>query len=285
MLNRRRIALFVFVSLAAIPAYTKDTSSLEARIKSDLQRRVFALKHAYAAGRLRFDPNGNLIGDNRTGPWTLYGRVEIAEVHLKPDDLRIVANRIYALYDDAKQQFKYLRSDNGVTIDVRLVPGELTEQTLAPLLSTIFIGSRENFADYVPPYWKPFLTDQAKELKTFTRTINLDNAASDSTHQGIGVAAKGEGPIILHGQEVYRVGGSVKPPRGRYTPDPHYVEVARLAKIQGKVILLFVLDQSGMAGDIFVTKPLGMGLDEAAMEAVRTWKFEPATREGKAVRS
>jgi len=27
-------------------------------------------------------------------------------------------------------------------------------------------------------------------------------------------------------------------------------------------------------------KPLGKGLDEKAMDAVKTWRFEPATKEG-----
>jgi len=32
-----------------------------------------------------------------------------------------------------------------------------------------------------------------------------------------------------------------------------------------------------------VVKPLGMGLDEAAIATVRTWKFEPGTLDGKPV--
>jgi len=32
-----------------------------------------------------------------------------------------------------------------------------------------------------------------------------------------------------------------------------------------------------------VARPLGMGLDEKAIEAVRTWRFEPAKKDGQPV--
>jgi TonB family protein len=44
-----------------------------------------------------------------------------------------------------------------------------------------------------------------------------------------------------------------------------------------------VVGEDGKPRDIKVTKPLGKGLDEKAVEAVRSWKFDPARKDGKPV--
>jgi TonB family protein len=44
------------------------------------------------------------------------------------------------------------------------------------------------------------------------------------------------------------------------------------------VVLWIIVDVQGNVTDIRVVKPLGLGLDEKAVETVRTWKFKPAMR-------
>ena len=84
----------------------------------------------------------------------------------------------------------------------------------------------------------------------------------------------GEGGGV--GGGVYSVGGGVSEPIPIYKPDPAYSEEARKAKYQGTVVLWIVVDASGAVTDCRVVKPLGLGLDEKAVETVRTWKFKPA---------
>jgi len=81
----------------------------------------------------------------------------------------------------------------------------------------------------------------------------------------------------------YRVGGGVSAPKPLYTPDPEYSEEARKSKYQGVVVLWLVIGPDGLPHEIKVARPLGMGLDEKAIEAVRTWRFQPAEMNGKAV--
>jgi TonB family protein len=78
----------------------------------------------------------------------------------------------------------------------------------------------------------------------------------------------------------YSVGGGVSEPIPTYMPDPTYSEEARKAKYQGVVSLWIVVDSQGNVTDARVVKPLGLGLDEKAVETVRTWKFKPAMRNG-----
>jgi periplasmic protein TonB len=85
------------------------------------------------------------------------------------------------------------------------------------------------------------------------------------------------------GGGIFRVGGGVSAPRALYAPDPEYSEEARKAKYQGVVVLWLIVGPDGRPRDIKLSRPLGMGLDQKAIEAVRQWKFEPAMKDGKPV--
>jgi TonB family protein len=81
----------------------------------------------------------------------------------------------------------------------------------------------------------------------------------------------------------YRIGGGVSAPRAIYDPDPEYSDEARKAKYQGVVVLWVVVGADGTPKDIRISRSLGMGLDERAVEAVRRWRFEPARKDGRPV--
>lgn len=82
------------------------------------------------------------------------------------------------------------------------------------------------------------------------------------------------------GNGVYRVGGGVSAPTLIYKTDPEYTEQARAAKYIGTVLLYVEIDPNGDATNIKVQRPLGLGLNEKAIEAVRQWKFEPGQKDG-----
>ena len=84
-----------------------------------------------------------------------------------------------------------------------------------------------------------------------------------------------EGPI--------QVGGDVKPPEKTFAPQPAYTEIARKARIQGVVIVQAIIDKEGTVTNVKVLKALPMGLDQSAVDAIKKWKFKPATLHGKPV--
>jgi periplasmic protein TonB len=93
----------------------------------------------------------------------------------------------------------------------------------------------------------------------------------------------GPGSIAGTGGGVFRVGGGVSAPVPIYKPDAEFSEEARKTKHQGTVLLSLVVGADGRPRDMRVVRPLGMGLDEKALEAVKQWRFEPAKRDGVAV--
>jgi len=79
---------------------------------------------------------------------------------------------------------------------------------------------------------------------------------------------------------VYRAGKSVTSPSILAKAEPQYTEEARKGKLQGSITLTVVVDATGTPTQIAVLRPLGLGLDEAAIAAVSQWKFKPATKDG-----
>ena len=63
-----------------------------------------------------------------------------------------------------------------------------------------------------------------------------------------------------------------------------YPEIARKAGIEGRVFVQFVVDEKGNVIDPVVTRGIGGGCDEAALEAVRKAKFKPGKQRGRPVK-
>jgi TonB family protein len=92
-----------------------------------------------------------------------------------------------------------------------------------------------------------------------------------------------EGPPPVEPTGPIRVGGDVKAPDKIYSPSPQYTEIARKARITGVVIVEAIIDKQGNVTNVKILKGLPMGLDQAAVDAVKRWRFEPATLNGKPV--
>ncbi len=62
--------------------------------------------------------------------------------------------------------------------------------------------------------------------------------------------------------------------------EPAYTKEARKRNISGDILLSLVVDADGTPKNIKVVSPLGLGLDEKAIEAVSKWRFKPGTKNG-----
>jgi len=79
------------------------------------------------------------------------------------------------------------------------------------------------------------------------------------------------------------VPGCITAPHATYSPDPKYPKKESKAHRRGTVVLDLVVDADGLPRDIKVYLPLSPEFDEAALDAVKKWKFSPATRDGKPI--
>jgi protein TonB len=97
------------------------------------------------------------------------------------------------------------------------------------------------------------------------------NGMGDSTGPGAGNGPEG----------IYPSGTpAMTMPQVIFNPEPSFSDEARKSKTQGRVGLLLVVGKDGRTHNIRVQESLGMGLDEKAMDAVKTWRFKPAMLNG-----
>jgi len=152
-----------------------------------------------------------------------------------------------------------------------------------PVTPTVVVPPQIKIASTMPVLGDPYSHNVSGPDSNGTGTgggIGSGSGGGVGSGSGPGVGPGYGGGI---GGGLYSVGGGVSAPKPTFAPDPEYSDEARKAKYQGVVILWCVVGADGRVRDVRVQRSLGMGLDEKAIEAVRTWKFEPARKDGVAV--
>ena len=110
--------------------------------------------------------------------------------------------------------------------------------------------------------------DQAGEMNARAAAIQKANAAPPHSPTTSGV---------------YKVGAEVAAPSVLHKVEPEYSEEARIARLQGTVVVQVVIGTDGVAGDARILRGLGLGLDEQAIEAIGQWQFKPGVKDGQPV--
>lgn len=85
------------------------------------------------------------------------------------------------------------------------------------------------------------------------------------------------------GGGVFSIGGGVSAPVLLSQTQPEYSDDARKARVQGTVELLIVVQADGTVRFDNVSRSLGYGLDQRAIDAVKKWKFVPGRKDGQPV--
>jgi len=102
-----------------------------------------------------------------------------------------------------------------------------------------------------------------------------------------GVVGGVDGGMLGGDQPLYAGIGGVSNPEviASTRVQPRYPDIARKAKVIGQVVLQAVIHKDGTVGDVTVLKSPGakFGFDEAAIAAVRQWKYKPGLQNGKPV--
>ena len=132
--------------------------------------------------------------------------------------------------------------------------------------------------------YKPYLLNgNPTEVET-TITVNYSlnpQPAPEPSPASNPSASNAQSPAIPN--QTMHIGGDVKPPIVTYQVAPEYSQQAKNAKFSGTVEVYLWVDKNGHPTHVRVVKGVGMGLDEKAVDAVRQYKFKPATRDGQPV--
>jgi periplasmic protein TonB len=136
----------------------------------------------------------------------------------------------------------------------------------------------------------PTITAEAPQIVAdqYGDPLSKLNESSLGNGHGTGIGnGNGDGYGLGDGHGMgggaYHIGGEVSAPQLISKIEPEYSEEARKAKYSGSVLLSIVVDANGLPRDIKVVRPLGLGLDQKAIEAVMKWRFRPGMKGGRPV--
>ena len=77
-----------------------------------------------------------------------------------------------------------------------------------------------------------------------------------------------------------KIGHGVSAPVPLSTPQAKYSREARKKKIQGPCLVRIIVDAQGLPQNPKVVRSIGYGLDEAALDAIKKYRFKPAMKDG-----
>ena len=126
--------------------------------------------------------------------------------------------------------------------------------------------------------------DHAKELAVTAKSA-ADKAATDATTARVSAeaeAAKKAKAAAARREQLAKavhVGGQVRPPVKIKDVAPVYPAIAQSARVQGDVVIEATIDEQGKVADAKVVKSVPM-LDQAALDAVQQWQYQPSLRNG-----
>jgi periplasmic protein TonB len=111
----------------------------------------------------------------------------------------------------------------------------------------------------------------------------LGIAIAQSQPPATAIAKPSDTPGETAAEHVYGRKDGVEPPKITYSRYPEYP--TRNSGKEGTVVLSLVVGSNGLPREITVARSLAPDLDQAAIEAVKEWKFAPGTKDGRPVAS
>jgi protein TonB len=125
--------------------------------------------------------------------------------------------------------------------------------------------------------------ETGREDATFTRPGNLEaiERGGAGSVDGVGIAETAPPPPAVKPPPV-RLHQGIEPPKKIVDVAPLYPPLARASHVEGIVILEVVIDEHGEVTSTRVLRSMTL-LDQAAVDAVRGWKFSPARLNGEAI--
>jgi TonB family protein len=273
--------------------FTADalTSDLDQHLKNQYQHKIFLLRGFYSGGWLHYDASGAPLGAPSPGSWTIDGFILVTGAKAHGQTLKFTGRRMPVI--SVGQGFLF-RADSpekrnempGIEIEAKLGSGNPIEEVDA-VAAKIFLTDQDSLAASVPWYWQSCVAGGLKDVND-PKYVGCHFSAELLTVPGVNphadpqaIPEKGEPNLSEHQiASVFRVGNDISPPRATFTPEPQFSGLARETGLRGVVTLGVIVDDQGIPRNVHILSPLGAGLDEEAVAAIRTWKFKPAEQKG-----
>jgi TonB family protein len=290
------VSLVLGIAFAVLPSGLYAADDLDQHLRDKYDDKTLVLRNFYRGERLRYDAAGMSTGSTVPGDWTVDGFVRVTSLSLSGQRLTIQADRLslvsggqtFGFQHSGGKKKEKAKKASGLRIEVEFDPSGITGERADAALSRIFLTSQDRLADLVPDYWKPCVV-AASTGTVRKQYIGCDFPPEFAAIPGVIPKSDGHAESVQDGEakdselQVVPIGKGVSPPRRVSGLDPDLSTEARQLGYQGVLGLLIVVDRTGRVRNIRVSKPLGLGLEHKAVEAVTKWRFSPAEKDGQPV--
>ena len=215
--------------------------------------KTFTVRSFLSGNRIRFDADGKHLGGGTPGVFALAGNIHVDSVTVSPERIEIRGREAFLVFNPRTEKMEELITGFGTRLEFARKPNVPVEAGIDAVLLSF-----EDLVKILPPYWAKFLTGPA----------GLQTVVDPVTGREIPRASEALGLV----------------PRPIQQDQPRYPEPVRRWGVSGSVVLRVVVDEQGKPQVVDLVEPLGYGLDQAAIDAVNQWKFEPARSDGKPVK-
>jgi protein TonB len=132
--------------------------------------------------------------------------------------------------------------------------------------------------------------EEPPEMVELDTNLSLDQLNLDATAGNLGGASFGADISSLIakatqqvGQDIFDSGMLDSRPKPIFQSPPRYPNELRSERKKGQVYVVFVVNKNGRVENPVAKRATHPAFEKAAIDAIRQWKFEPATRGGEAV--
>jgi TonB family protein len=254
---RKTLLPLVFTVLVASLWGQQPSDDARAAIKADFENRILKTKLALPDPSTHFDEAGQPMKKPRDCvSWTLCNVFSLEQLTIEDHSLKIKAQRIAVGFADRKEKY-YRVKDKYASIEIDFT-GDVSHNNLQDTLCRIFVCDNAKFSDGLPFFWARFFDPNAKPPAD-------DEPPKESTAK----SSEPKGPVVAS--------------KLLKQPPPSYPETAKAYARSGTVTLEGIIGIDGKLHNVYVYSPAGFGFDEAAVEAVKKWLYQPVSIAGKAI--
>ena len=243
--------LISLLLLLQAPAGPSADGALRDALTAKYAKKFVTVRGFPAGTKLQFDAAGALIG-SVPGVFTLDGNLHVESVNVSPDRVELRGRQAFLEYNAKSRKLEESIGGSRMTVEFARKFDTAVERGIEAALVSF-----DGLPNLVPAYWAKFLSGNGE----------LEAVVDPVTGVAVPRASEAQGLV----------------PKAVKQTAPVYPKTVQSLAVTGTVILRVIVDEVGKPRVADIVTPLGFGLDQAAIDAVNQWEFEPARKDGKGV--
>jgi protein TonB len=248
----------VAVLWLAAPLRAEFSAAEEEAFRTRYLNKVWVFRTNYRmVSRLEINADGTVAGNHKPGYWAMDGACQVKSVAFQKERVAVQCTKLWAnIMDDGKLHY---------------------------FPATIALKGRGGYPDKVELVFKTEGGSVAQLIQAVEKVFYSDQESVMPAVPAPIAAYIHKRAVVPDIDPVTGQGFKGTPPKPRSTPGPALSKEADIVGQAGEEKFVILVDEQGKPSVEGFTHLLQYGLEEATIEAVRNWKYEPAMLDGKAV--